>query len=381
VERRLTHSLSAVLADLINIPSVSSTSNIPVIDYVEGFLDRHHWQLERFPYQDANGVAKTNAVVRAAGSTSATPVEVALVCHTDTVPYDTTWAEAIHAKEQDGRMYGRGSCDVKGFLACALTTLAGIQPQQLSKPVALILTADEEVGCIGAKHLAAANVISPRRIIIGEPTGLQPVRAGKGYALGKIVVEGRESHSAYPSRGRSAIYDAARVVLALERVSQNLQERIDEAFDPPFTTLNVGLIQGGTAKNIVAGECSMTVEWRSLPNQNPAWTPRLIEEALDALRAEDSSLQVRFEILRDDPAFAPSPSKDLATSLTKLTGRESTTIAFGSEAPHLGRGAQEVVVFGPGDMTVAHRTGEFVPTSELDACARCLSAIVHQYCA
>ena len=135
-------------------------------------------------------------------------------------------------------------------------------------------------------------------MVIGEPTGLRPVCAGKGYALAEIVVRGKEAHSAFPSHGRSAIYDAARVVTALERVAKKLETRKNRAFDPPFTTLNVGLIQGGTAKNIVAGECRITVEWRPIPGQPGDWAAELIREVLAGLPV-DATLDVK----RLDPGF------------------------------------------------------------------------------
>ncbi len=137
---------------------------------------------------------------------------------------------------------------------------------------------------MGAKFLARKKALRARHMVIGEPTGLRPVCAGKGYALAEIVVRGKEAHSAFPARGRSAIFDAARVVTALEKVAKKLEAKKNRAFDPPFTTLNVGLIQGGTAKNIVAGECRITVEWRPVPGQAGDWAAELIREALAGLR-------------------------------------------------------------------------------------------------
>ena len=367
-------SVSELLLELVAIPSVSSVSNQPVIDYVTQCLPAWNWRIEPHGYLDAAGVAKTNlvALTRNADKNHS---ELAFVCHTDTVPYRTDWDEAVKPVLRDGRIYGRGSCDVKGFLACVLTTLNGTDVNSLDRPLALILTADEEIGCVGAKRLAAENAVSTRYMIIGEPTSLRPMRAGKGYALGTITVRGREAHSALPSEGHSAIYDAARVISSLEQLAAELERNTNPDFDPPFTTLNIGLIQGGTAKNIVPGECRLTVEWRPIPGQASDWAAGLIRERLGRL-----GLNVEFEVLRSDPAFAPSKTQYLSTMLSSISGNAPATIAFGSEAAHLQGLTQETVVFGPGDMATAHRSGEFVPVAELDQCVQHLTATIHNIC-
>jgi acetylornithine deacetylase len=272
-----------------------------------------------------------------------------------------------------GKLYGRGSCDVKGFLACVLASISQVK---VAKPMAILLTADEEVGCVGAKFLARKRVLRARHMVIGEPTGLRPVCAGKGYALAEIVVKGKEAHSAFPSRGRSAIFDAARVVTALERVAKKLAARKNRAFDPPFTTLNVGLIRGGTAKNIVPGECRITVEWRPVPGQPGDWAAQLIREALEKLRPIDA----RLEVKRLDPAFDPSATRNLAGLMESLTGRSATTVSFGTEAAHLSAMTSEAIVFGPGDMTTAHKSGEFVPLKELHQCVAYLVELMKRLC-
>jgi len=358
-----------VLLDLVAIPSVSPLANLPVIEYAEKHLAG--WKIKRYPYRDAAGVAKINLVA----ATKAGVAELALVCHTDTVPYDATWAEAVRPVIRGGKLYGRGSCDVKGFLACVLAAIGKVDVAGLNKPLAIVLTADEEVGCVGAKFLARKKALRARKMVIGEPTGLRPVCAGKGYGLAEIVVRGKEAHSAFPARGRSAIFDAARVVTALERVAKKLATRKNRAFDPPFTTLNVGLIQGGTAKNIIAGECRITVEWRPLPGQPGDWAAELIREALAGLRV-DATLEVK----RLDPAFDPPATRDLVTLVETLTGHSASTVSFGSEAAHLRGLTSEVIVFGPGDMTVAHKSGEFVPVKELNACVRYLVELINRLC-
>ncbi len=359
-----------ILRRLVAIPSVSSLPNQEMIDYAAKRLKG--WDIAFYPYRDAAWVDKMNLVAQCGPPGTA---ELALVCHTDTVPFDLAWKGALDSAVRGGKLYGCGSCDVKGFLACVLAAVSQIDVRRLSKPLALVLTADEEVGCVGAKFLAEKKAVRARYTIIGEPTGLRPVRAGKGYALAEIVVRGKEAHSAFPSRGRSAIYDAASVVARLERVAKKLETRKDRSFDPPFTTLNVGLIQGGTAKNIVPGECRITVEWRPIPGQDPEWTANLIRDELTRL-AVDAQLDVK----RLDPPFEPAETHDLSRLLESLSGRKPASVSFGSEAVHLRSGSEETIVFGPGDMTVAHKTGEFVPIAELNECVDYLKAAIERLC-
>ena len=372
-----------LLLDLVAIPSVSPMNNRPVIDYAIEQLDPRVWRIHCDSYLDAAGTPKTNLIALTQNAVK-DYAELAFLCHTDTVPFDPDWAEAVHPVLRGGHIYGRGACDVKGYLACVLAALREFDIASLKKPVALILTADEEVGCLGAKRLAAQSAIHARHLLIGEPTGLQPIRAGKGYSLATITLRGREAHSAFPSKGHSAIYDAARVVVALERIAKDLEKFENRDFDPPFTTLNIGSIQGGRAKNIVPGDCRLIVEWRPIPGPNPNlvpdFVPNRIREELAALRQTTPEFDADLDVQRMDPAFAPSATCDLARFLADAAGSPPGTISFGSEAAHMGRLADEVVVFGPGDMGVAHKTGEFVPVAELEQCVAYLKGAIARFC-
>src|ERR1044072_825007 len=194
--------IKEILADLVRIDSVSSRSNVEIVEYIEKRCQKLHMMTGYVPYIDKNLVQKINLI---AVSHRTDKVELALVGHTDTVPYDLNWSEATNLTERDGKLYGRGSCDTKGFIAAALTAVETVKPQ---KPLALILTADEEIGLRGAKQLAQAKPLRVRYSIGGEPTSLRPIRAGKGYSLAEVMVEGREAHSAYPALGASAIFRA-----------------------------------------------------------------------------------------------------------------------------------------------------------------------------
>ena len=242
--------LKQTLADLVKIDSVSSRSNAEIVSYLERRCAALNLKTKRFAYHDENGVEKINLVaLTGAGFTENLNIELAVVGHTDTVPYDPNWTEALNLTERDGKLYGRGSCDTKGFIAAALCAVESIDLKTLTKPLALIFTADEEIGLRGAKHLAQLKPFRVRYSIVGEPTSLQPIRAGKGYSLAEVVVKGREAHSAYPALGASAIFRAARLVNRLEKIAAQLKSEQHDAFDPPFTTLNVGVIHGGSAND------------------------------------------------------------------------------------------------------------------------------------
>src|SRR5437867_4015088 len=290
------------LAELVSIDSVSARLNATIISYLEARCEALGFTVKRFSHIDETGTEKISLVALQITSQAEAyaAVELALVGHTDTVPYDPTWTEALKLTESDGKLYGRGACDTKAFIAATLTAIESIDLKRLKKPLALVFTADEEIGCLGAKRLADARPFSARYAIVGEPTSLQPMRAGKGYCLAEITVRGREAHSAYPELGASAIFGAARLIERIERIAEELKSDQRVGFDPPYTTLNVGLIEGGTAKNVVAGECRFTLEWRPVPGQQTDRVLRLVEQAIDELRGNDLDFICEIEAARAD---------------------------------------------------------------------------------
>jgi acetylornithine deacetylase len=369
------------LAELVRLDSVSSRSNVEVVSYLAARAESFGLCARMFPYTDEGGVKKFNLVcVPPAVDADRMEVELALVGHTDTVPYDPEWADALALAEREGKLYGRGACDTKGFIAAALTAAGRIDPASLRRPLALVFTADEEVGCLGAKRLADSGALAARYAVVGEPTSLQPMRAGKGYCLAEVRVDGREGHSAYPALGASAIFRAAQLIARIERVAETLRMLPHAAFDPPYTTLNVGVIRGGTAKNIIAGECRFTLEWRPVPGQAAAHAVELIQSEVESLRAAEPDFECRIEILRLDEASETAADSPLVREFETLTGKDAGTVAFGTEAPQLTEMGAQAVVFGPGSIRTAHRTGEFVPAEELEACVEILARVIGKFC-
>ncbi len=369
-----------ILTELVGIDSVSSRSNREIISHLTARSEALGMRVLHLPYTDEAGVEKVNMVAFAGAQSFDGEVELALVGHTDTVPYDASWTEALSLTEQDGKLYGRGSCDTKGFIAAALSAVEAFDLKALRRPLALVFTADEEVGCLGAKRLEEAQALKPRYSIVGEPTSLRPMRAGKGYCLAEVTVGGREGHSAYPSVGASAIFRAARLVARLERIAEELKGAAHEAFEPPHTTLNVGLIHGGTAKNIIAGQCRFTLEWRPIPGQKSSHLLELLQEAIENERRRDADFDCRVQVIRTDDGMETAADSPLVKLLEEESQLEASTISFGTEAPQMTALGAQAVVFGPGDIRVAHRTGEFVPVSELRRAAEILKRAIERLC-
>lgn len=368
------------LAQLVHIDSVSSRSNAEIISYLAARCEALGLRVRHLPYTDDAGVEKLNLVALPGTEAKGADVELALVGHTDTVPYDPAWQEATTLVEQDGKLYGRGACDTKGFIAAALMAIESVDLHALIKPLALVFTADEELGLIGAKHLAAAGALHPRFAIVGEPTSLRPMRAGKGYCLATVTVRGQEAHSAYPSFGASAIFRAARLITQIEKIARQLRNDQHADFDPPFTTLNVGLIQGGTAKNVTPGECRFTLEWRPVPGQESVRVLDLMKSAIASEQKQDAGFAVEIDAGRVDEGFETSADSSLVRLMEELTGQPAGTVAFGTEAPQMHELGAEAIVFGPGDIREAHRTGEFVPVAELNRCVEILTASIKRLC-
>lgn len=374
--------IKQTLADLVRIDSVSSRSNAEIVDYLERRCKALKLNTQRFSYMDENDIEKINLIALAGTEFSQhTSVELALVGHTDTVPYDPNWPEATNLTERDGKLYGRGSCDTKGFIAAALCAVETIDRSRLNKPLALIFTADEEIGLRGAKHLAQLKALRVRYSIVGEPTSLQPIRAGKGYSLAEVLVKGREAHSAYPALGASAILRAARLINRLETIAKQLKDDQHPAFDPPYTTLNVGVINGGSAKNVLAGECRFTLEWRPIPTQPSDHLLHLLHLAISEEKRSDPDFVCEVDASRADSGFETARESPLIKLLEKETGLSSGTVAFGTEGAQMQALGSDPVVIGPGDIREAHRTGEFVPVEELERCTEILKHAVEQLCA
>jgi acetylornithine deacetylase len=378
---RETRSPASLLDTLIRIPSVSALPNRPLIEFVKGELHGSGWKFRELPYQDAVGVEKVNLL--------ATPpwqkendfsVDLAFVCHTDTVPFCAEWNEAVTPRMIGDAIHGCGACDVKGFLACLLAALLPATKEHFAPTVALVLTAEEEIGCVGSRHLLKTGLLRPRHVVVGEPTSLCPARAGKGYGLAQIRVFGEEAHSAHPAQGVSAIYRASKLVGKVEQYALSLQnipvrEEV-RIFDPPYTTFNVGTIEGGSAKNIIPGECKILLESRPLPGDPVGEICGIVERMVQDLRISDPDFRYEMKVLREQPGFETAAHSPLVRRWTEISGRDPIGVPFGTEAPLMSSLAGDTIVVGPGDMRTAHSPRERVPLAELDLCVEYLRKLL-----
>lgn len=370
-------SVVEVLSDLIRIRSNSAVSNRPLVDYATTMLRASGWSTCEHTYRDPAGVEKVNLIAAPSGQSADTPdVDLVFMCHTDTVPYAPGWPDALNPILKDGNLHGCGACDVKAVLACLLAIISKNSAQNWPDGLRLVLTAEEEIGCIGAAHLFAAGAIRPRRMVIGEPTQLHPARAGKGYCLAEVTVLGKEAHSAHPQQGVSAIYQAARLIGAIQNLAQQISRQQNSFFDPGFTTINIGTIEGGTAKNIVPGQVRFQLEWRPVPGEPPKRVFESVAQIIQSLHRDDPTFSAQIQPVRQQAGFETSAHAPLVRTVEALTGRPATSIPFGSEAGIFASVADEVIVFGPGDMRTAHSSRERVPVAELDQAVACLGSLM-----
>lgn len=369
--------LVPLLRELVAVDSTSTRPNAPMIDVLERRLSAGGFRCERQRYVDDAGVEKQNLLARLGGD--GLP-ELSLVGHSDCVPFDAKWAEALTLTERDGKLFGRGSCDTKSFIACAVIS-AERAKSDLKKPLQLIFTADEELGCVGAKKLLEAGIGKTKRAIIGEPTSLRPIRANKGYCLAEIEVEGKEGHSAYPDTGASAIFRAARLLTKLEKYANGpLRAETHPDFQPGFGTVNVGMASGGKAKNVIPGQMKLTLEWRPLPGQHTDMVLKAVEALIAECVAEEPAFRATVKPLRMDRGYDTALDADVVQFLAKQSGKSPDTVSFGTEGPQLSAMGAVPVVFGAGDITVAHQTGEYVPVAELHRAQEILEAAVLHFC-
>src|ERR1700721_2692582 len=321
------------LSHLLRTPSNSALSNRPVVEYAARVLQAAGWSTRELPYHDSANVEKVNFIAAPPGqSAEQRAVDLVLMCHTDTVPYAADWADALNPILSNGQLHGCGSCDVKGFLACVLTAVSAAEPPKMIDGLSIVLTAEEEIGCIGASHLVAANVFRPRRIVIGEPTSLHPARAGKGYCLAEVTVTGKEAHSAHPEQGVSALFHAARLIAAIESLAARLAEEKNSFFHPAWTTLNIGTIHGGTAKNIVPALCTFELEWPPTPGQSADAVLESVTNLVTELAGVPQNFHAEVHPPRQQPGFETPADAPLVRTVESLSERPAVSIPFGSEA-------------------------------------------------
>ena len=365
----------ALLEALIGFATVSRDSNLALIEFVRDYLVAHDVECELF-YNDERTKANLFATIgpRHRGG-------VALSGHTDVVPVDgQAWTvDPFRLVEKEGRLYGRGTADMKGFLASVLAAVPIFVKRGLKMPVHLAFSYDEEVGCLGVRPMLEQLVRrahKPVLCLIGEPTELKPVLGHKGKLAMRCCVKGAPCHSAYAPYGVNAIQYAARLINHLDEIGEELAqaEHRDERFDPPYSTVQTGVIQGGRALNIVPAECEFDFEVRALPGFDATEVADRLQTYAQAtllpkMRAVKADTGISLTPLSSYPGLATPPDSEAARLLALLSGStEFGTVAFGTEGGLFEQAGIPAVVCGPGSMDQGHKPDEYVTVEQLREC-------------
>jgi len=367
-----------ILDRLVAFDTISVRSNLELIDWVADYLGRFGIASTRS--SAGGGKANLFATIGPPVSEKTGRGGVILSGHTDVVPVaGQEWhSDPFCLTEHDGRLHGRGSADMKGFIALVLALVPEMASRALAVPLHLAFTHDEETGCFGAPALIAAlptGMARPLIAIVGEPTSMQIANAQKGCSFFRTRIIGHEGHSSAPDRGVSAISAAAEIIAEIGRLHAEARSRArpESGFDPPHTTLSVGTIAGGTAVNIIARECAFDWDLRSLPDEDPAALKARIDRFISAdllprMRAVYQAAAVETETIVAVPPLVPvagSPAEALARRLTGVN--TTTTVSFASEAGFYQEAGIPAIVCGPGSIDVAHKPDEFITRAELAA--------------
>ncbi|WP_395455525.1 acetylornithine deacetylase [Azospirillum melinis] len=371
-----------ILAHLVGFNTVSSTSNLALIDWVRGYLERHGIRSEVI--RDETGTKAhlwaTIGPDRDGG--------IVLSGHTDVVPVDgQPWtSDPFTLTERGGRLYGRGTADMKGFIAVALNAVERFKAAALDRPVHLAFSYDEEIGCLGVPSLLEAINrfgVRPAACIVGEPTMMKLVVGHKGILCARGHVRGLECHSSMAPQGVNAVQYAARIIDFVRRETERRYKEgpFDHRFAPSSTTLHVGTVQGGTAFNIVPRDCQFDLEIRHLPTDDPHYILRSVErycrDALEPeMRAVAPETGITFSVFCDTPGLVADPDSDIAAMVRRITGdNDGAVVAYTTEAGHYSRAGYPTIVCGPGSMEQGHKPDEFIEVSQLEAADRFMQAL------
>jgi acetylornithine deacetylase len=358
-----------ILATLIAFPTVVGTPNGAIVDWIRDYCQAAGAEVTVLPGPEGD---RSNLFVTIGPRERRGYI---ISGHMDVVPAgEPEWSSDPFVLRRDGdRFYGRGATDMKGFLACVLAALPGLAATSLRQPVHLAFSYDEEAGCRGVPHLITALPSlceKPLGAIVGEPSRMQPVCAHKGKAAARLEVIGRSGHSSRPDLGLNAVHAVAGVITHAVAYGQTFSEGpFDHNFEPPHSTLQVGVISGGQTVNIIPDRCTADIEVRAVPGVSPTSLLEPVKARLFALR--DSGFEVAWHELSSYPALAPVEESGLTALLAELTGQEPlTAVSYGTEAGLYQQAGINAIICGPGEIGRAHRPNEYIETGELAACRK-----------
>lgn len=357
---------------LIAFDTVSRHSNLALIDFVRDYLDGFGVS-SRLVFSDEGNKANLYATVG-----PPEPGGVVLSGHTDVVPVDgQPWdSDPFQVIERDGRLYGRGTCDMKSFCAIALALVP--EMNRLHRPIHLAFSYDEEIGCRGAPRLIrdlVAHLPRPAAVIVGEPTNLQIVTGHKGITALKTTVRGHEAHSSQTHRGVSAVMTAARLITFLDDLARRHQTAVALAsgFEPPFTTVHVGTVHGGTAINIIARDCEFVWDIRNIPDDDPQAIVAQFEgycrDAVEpVMRAVALATGITTQVLAAAPALRDDPASPALQLVQALTGvKDTCQVPYAAEAGQYQAAGLPAVLCGPGSIDQAHQPNEYITLQQVEA--------------
>lgn len=378
------------LTQLIAFDTTSRNSNLDLIQMVYDFLSKQGFVI-RLTQNEVE--KKANLFATLPGENNKMTGGLILSGHTDVVPVDgQTWSTPpFTATQIENRIYGRGTCDMKGFLAVMLALVPYFKTLKLAKPLHFAFSYDEEVGCIGARSLIADFQeigIQPEACIIGEPTSMRPVIAHKGGNRFRCQVHGRAKHSSLTPEGCNAIEHAAQLICWIRELAERYrcEGPFDKFFDVPYTTLSTNMIQGGIAFNTIPALCEFTFEFRNLPSILPQQILQKIQayaeqELLPKMRKEYEEAKIIIEGSLGAPGFEAEPNADLTRLVYLLTQEQETRkVAYATEAGLFQQAGIPTLICGPGSIEQAHGPDEFVTVEQLEQCSEFLKKIVSAFC-
>ena len=372
-----------MLTRLIAQPSVSSVSpefdmgNRALIDELAGWCEAAGFAVQITPIEGHPNKANLVATLGRG------PGGLVLSGHTDTVPCDAQlWRQdPFKLTERDGRLYGLGTADMKSFLALALEAARGFDADQFHQPLVILATADEESSMAGAKAIRAAGRPLGRHAIIGEPTGMRPVRMHKGIIMEGIRITGRSGHSSDPSLGNNALEGMHTAMTHIMAWRAELQERYNNPlFKVAAPTLNLGHIHGGDNPNRICGHCELHIDLRPLPGMDLDELRGALESRLQkGLEGSGLGLEV-FRLFDGTPAMETPADAPIVRAAEALTGYPAEAVAFGTEGPYLRDLDMDVVVLGPGDIEQAHQPDEYLALDRIPPTLEMLRALITSFC-
>lgn len=363
-----------ILGTLVGFPSVVGQPNAGIVSWIADYCRSHGARVDLLPGPEGD---RANLFVTIG------PADVGgyvLSGHTDVVPAaETNWtSDPFTLRVEGDRLYGRGTTDMKGFLACALAALPELSALRLARPVHLAFSYDEEAGCRGVPHMIAALPAlgpPPLGVIVGEPSGLRPILAHKGKAAARLEVIGRSGHSSRPDLAANAIHAMTGVLADAVAHGRRLESAMHDArFEPPYSTLQIGLLSGGQALNVIPERCTAEIEARAVAGADPRALLEPVRARLAALEAE--GFKVRWEEVSAYPALALAPDSALASLMTRLTGLDPQgAVSYGTEAGLFQEAGFDAIICGPGDIARAHKPDEYITRGELDGCLAMIRAL------